>query len=336
MKTNQWSSTSNAVQKTWWNRPLWGERSLMETITASLFKESVPENTIFLHDRALREISQIAPSIEGLHDEKFGSQEFILLLKIRSYFLKGVRGYEGLEESSQILKVALEAKDSFLKIEETEFQFRSSVQQKFYQGIFNLLSQNTTQQQFQEETEFLAEKTVSKLTTEEGKNAIEAYSKELNTLASNHELGLKLLYLFKQSELADFSVLKKISDLVASFKKQELHNYKPILVEVKLNYELFEKLGNIIKVPEKKNNPDTYAKIIQYIALMNKHQHSYVQFEQLLSQLYNWETPYQTLKTLREEYHKTMYKQPKSFREKLPAIGLYHQYKPWLGLRREK
>lgn len=336
MKTNQQTNTSNVIQKPWWNRPLWGERTLIEAITASVFKELIPESTIFLHDRALGEVSKIAPSIERLHDEKFGSPEFILLLDIRSSFLKGIQGYEGLEESSEILKVALEAKDSFLKIEATEFKYRSSNQQKLYEEVFNLLSQNITKQQFQEQVQLSAQNTVPKLKTEEGKNAIEAYSQELKSLASNHELGLRLLYLFKQSDLADFSVLKKISELVTSFKKEELHNYKQILVEVKLKYELFEKLGHIIKVPEKQNNPDTYAKIIQYIALMNKHQNSYIQFEQLLYQLDKWETPYQTLKTLREEYPKTAYKQPKSFREKIPAFPLYQQYKPWLGLRKGK
>jgi hypothetical protein len=334
---NQNTSESNKYksQAPWWNRPLWGQRSLWEKLTARFLKESVPESTVFLHDRALRELTQIAPRIEGLNDRKFGSPEFILLLKLRSYFMRGVPGYEGLEESTEMLKGALEAKDSFLRIEETEFQFRSSAQQKFYQNIFDLLSKNLSQQEFQREATDIVEATIPKLKTEDGITAIRGYEKELNSLCLEHKLGLRLLYLFKQSDLVDFSILRKISNLVTSFQKEELHNYKQILVEIKLNYSLFEKLGKIIGITGKQNNPDTYAKMVQYIALMEKHKRSYSEFKQLLFHLSEWETPYQKLKTFREEYSPKEYKIPKSFREDLPGIELYEKYKSWLFLRQE-
>lgn len=317
----------------WWNRPLWGNRSLWNKLTARFLKESVPESTVFLHDRALRELTQIAPRIEGLHDKKFGSPEFVLLLKLRSYLIRGIPGYEGLEESTEMLKAALEAKDSFLRIEETEFQFRSPAQQKLYQDIFDLLSQNLSQEEFQRETTHLVESTIAKLKTEEGITAIRGYEKELNNLCLEHKIGLKLLYLFKQSDLVDFSVLRKISDIIDSFQKEELHNNKKVLVEVKLNYQLLEKVGEIIGITGKQNNPDTYAKMLQYIALMKKHKNSYVEFKQLLFHLSEWKDPYKTLKVFRDEYSPKEYKIPKSFREELPGLNFYEKYKSWLFLR---
>lgn len=337
MKSNSGDVTriNSTFQKPWWNRPLWGEQSMWERLTSVFIREIIPESSIFLHDRALAKIQKITPLIEGLYDDKFGHPEFILLLKIRAAFNRNLGEYQGLKEKSEMLQAALEAKDSFLNIEETEFQYRSYTQQIFYEEIFKLLEsleQQTISDDFDQAVQELTESTVQKLKTEEGAQAIRAYSKELQNLSSGHKLALRLLYLFKRYQLADFSILRKISDLVLTFTKKELHNSKQIFIEIKLNYSIFEKMGKIIGITGKKNNPDTYTKIIRYIALMEKHKDSYSQFKRLLSHLKEWKEPYDHLATLREEYPSKVYKIPKTFREKVPGIEMYERYQSSLSL----
>ena len=330
MKANQQTNGEKQLSGNWWNQPLWGEQTFLEKVMGVFWKEEIPESNIFLHNRALQGVEKITPVIEGLYDEKFGSPEFILLLQIRSSLLRGTKGYEGLEKSSKILKAAIDTKDSFLKIEAIEFQYRSSVQQQFYEKVFNLLDQKQSQENFQQQVKTLTEKIVSQLKTEEGKEAIQSYCKELLYLSSEHELALELLYRFKCLELSDFSVLRKIADLINQFKTKEIHNYKTLFVQVKVNYNLFEKLGELIQLTDKKNNPDSYAKLIQYLALIYKHKKSYIQFKELLCQLEKWETSYNELKTIRDSYPSAKYKRPKTFREKVPGLPLYERYQPWL------
>lgn len=334
MKSQESIQEHSNVNKPWWDAPLWGNNSLREKIVDFFHRELIPEETISLHDSTLEELKKYAPLVEGLDNAKFGNAEFILLLRIKSYFLKGTGHYAGLSEPNEMVHAAFEAKDSFLKIEQTEFQFRSYKQQDYYEEIFKLLEQNMTKVRFEQKVQVLAENTMQNLKTQEGVDAIRSYSQELKKLSYEHQLGLRLLYLFKKSELSDFSVLQKLSNLVNALKKEDLNDMKRILVQVKLNYTAFEKLGRIVGITGKNNTPETYAKIIQHIALTEKHKESYIQFQQLLFHLRKWENVYNTLTTLREEYPSKSYKQPKSFRETIPGTPLYKKYQPWLVLSR--
>ncbi|MDR9402816.1 MAG: hypothetical protein RI580_05190, partial [Halothece sp. Uz-M2-17] len=179
------------VEKPWWDSPLWGDYSFREKITTLFKREPIPDNSIFLHNRALTQLENIAPSMSGLDNAKFGHPEFLLLLKMRSSFLKGVGEYAGLYEANEMVHAALEAKDSFLKIEQTEFQFRSYNQQDYYEQVFKLLEQNMTKVSFEQKIQILAENTIQKLKTTEGIEAINSYSQELKRLSYEHQLGLR-------------------------------------------------------------------------------------------------------------------------------------------------
>lgn len=90
------------------------------------------------------------------------------------------------------------------------------------------------------------------ITTEEGRDAIDAYTKELNVL-SQYKLGLKLLSLFKQYELKDFSILKNIADIVEAFDGKDLVKSDDLISPVLENYESFEKLGPIYRHVSSRN-----------------------------------------------------------------------------------
>ena len=105
---------------------------------------------------------------------------------------------------------------------------------------------------------------------------------------------------------------------------------KALTCLVMANYDDFEALGDIIDVKGKKSNPDTYAKIIQYIALGERHKNSYGQFEQLINVMRQWYPIYQKIKDIREEYPRENYRQPKDFIKPIPGIDLYNKYRNYL------
>jgi len=116
----------------WWRRPLIGETSAWEKLKEIFFKPDVPHEQILEHDTAMQEAEKLANVIAKFDSEKFDDPEFILLVRTKHYLEREVPGYEGLEYSAQLLEAALQARNSFLGIEEIEFQYRGSLQQQFY------------------------------------------------------------------------------------------------------------------------------------------------------------------------------------------------------------
>ena len=315
--------------KHWWNRPLWGKKSMLQLLRSWLHKPQVSDGAIFHHNRELRQAQEIAKKAETIYSEKFSSEEFLLFVRIKGYLAAGVDEYEGLDNSAQLLKVAIETKNSFLTIEQIELRCRGSKQQEFYEFVVDLLGENLSKVEFRAQIQNKLAEVLPMMRTEEGRTALQSYLKELYTL-SEHELGLELLSLFKQYQLTDFSVLKTISDIVNSLEKKDLHDLKGLVVTVKVNYEVFEKLGQIIGVPRSKSEPSTYGKIIQYIGLTYKYQTSYSKFQELVAPLSEWQKHYQSVIGVRQEYPVGEYKQPKDFAQEIPGMNLYLKYKNYL------
>lgn len=68
-------------------------------------------------------------------------------------------------------------------------------------------------------------------------------------------------------------MLRVISDMVTYLQDKNMQNMKAMQDLVVKNEDVFIKLGRIIGVPKTKETPDTYARLLQYLALsknMNK------------------------------------------------------------------
>lgn len=148
------------------------------------------------------------------------------------------------------------------------------------------------------------------LNTEEGKTALLGYVKEINLIAEQ-QLGLKLLRLFKQYNLADYSILKTVSDIIDRLKGRDLRDSQELVGIVIENFEIFDKIAPIIEIPQGKSEPKTHANLIQYIGLINRHEKSYYDFSKLLEFLEKWQKPYRLLTTIRTEYTANNYRLPK-------------------------
>lgn len=231
-----------------------------------------------------------------------------------------------------MLNIAIDAKEIFLRIEATEFQYRGYAQQEFYQVVFDLLGKHLATGKFINEVNKLLEGVQQRLKTDEGQNALKSYFQDLEHLSSKHELGLKLLYLFKKYDFSDFSVIRTIDALVKYVQTINLEDKNTVKRVVKNNTELFEKVSHIIGLSEDNNHLETYTKLMQYVSLMDKHKETYQKFENLLSQLVVWEKAYYPLINIRNEYPAKNYQLPKTFRQPLPGLKIYQKYQQWLGI----
>ena len=264
-----------------------------------------------------------------IDNEKFGNDEFLVFIKIKYLLNKNLDEYAGLLQSIQLLQLAIDTKDSFIAIDQTELRYRGSKQQDFYQYIEELLANHSSTQSFRQNVQLKLSETIPQTKTEEGKIALNAYSKHLDRLSEN-ELGLKLLSLFKAYQLADYYVLREISELVQSLNKRDLQDYQALVSLVMTNYSSFEKLRKIISVSDKNNNPETYARMIQYIGLSYRHSLSYIKFEELMEITKRWFRPYQTALSIRAAHPPHQYKQPIDFAPEFLGEDVYFKYLKWL------
>ena len=300
-----------------------------DNIDEKFGKPKVPDGSIALHNKALKEITLIGNKAERINDDKFGNEEFILLIQIKIDIAKKTEGYPELSYRIELLKAAIIAQKSFLKLESTELRYRSRKQQEFYQYVAENLEEDIDKEAFAKKVKKKQIEVLPLITTDEGRDAIESYVKEIKNI-SQYDLGLKLLTLFKQYDLKDFSILKKVSDVVESLQGQDLLSPKNLVSLVLENYEAFEKLTPILGISEAESSPTTYARILQVIGLENRHGKAYLQFEQLVQLLKTWEKPDKTIKMVREEYTSNKYQIPSEFEQEIPGIDIYRKYAKYL------
>ena len=292
-------------------------------------KPKVPEGSITLHNKALQEITAIGNKAEKINDDKFGNEEFRLLLQIKIDIAKGTKDYKKFGYGVELLKAAIVAQKSFLKLESTELRYRSRKQQEFYRYVADNLKEDIDKEAFAKQVKKKQAEILPLINTEEGRSALESYIKEINNI-SKYELGLKLLALFKKYDLKDFSVLKKVSDVVERLQGQDLLSPKDLISLVLENYDAFEKLAPILDIPESELSPNIYARMLQFIGLENRHGKSYLQFKQLVELLKKWEKPYKTIKMVRKEYTSNKYQIPSEFEQQIPGKDVYQKYAEYL------
>lgn len=327
--------TSTNPKKAWWQKGVFSENGLIGKWFHRWFghlfrtREEISESTVFLYNRAMSDIRVLGKNMQIIDNEKFGNDEFLVFIKIKYLLNKNLDEYAGLLESIQLLQLAIDTKDSFIAIDQTELRYRGTTQQEFYQYTETLLGSYGDITSFRQNIQLKLSEVIPQTKTDEGKVALNAYSKHLNRL-SEHELGLKLLSLFKAYQLADYSVLREISELVQRLDKNDLQDYKTLISLVMTNYSSFEKLRKIISVSDKNNNPETYARMLQYIGLSYRHGLSYIKFEELMGITKRWFRPYQTALSIRAAHPPHQYKQPIDFAPEFMGEEIYFKYLKWL------
>ncbi|WP_069791149.1 hypothetical protein A5482_003760 [Cyanobacterium sp. IPPAS B-1200] len=317
------------IEKPWWNRPLWGDRTMVEKLESIIHKdqEKIPDEVIKHHEQVMSELKILTPIGRALDNPKFIEPEFVTFFNITNLFAQEIGEYKGLRNYVALFRVAIEAQSTFLKIEQIELSHRSSKQQELYQFVLNKLEQKINAEEFIEALNAEKELILTGIKTEEGKFAVNSYVETLTAAARQDELALKLLYLFKKYNLEDFSLLKTVSDMIDYLLTKNLQNFEEIVSFVKINGEKFIKLSNIIEIPAENTNDEDFARMFQYIALKRKYQDLYVQFQRLLELLTLWNSFYETAKDIRSHYPLTEFDHPAEFEKPIPGEDLYFRYK---------
>ncbi|WLT38734.1 hypothetical protein NON20_02755 [Synechocystis sp. B12] len=268
--------------------------------------------------------------MDVLHKEDFlRNEEFCILVKLRYLLDNGIEEYAGINESIQLLKASIEAKGSFVVIDQTERSFRGGKQQQFYQFVEGLLTDFVSTEDFQDRLSQQLRETLTQIKTQEGQVALRNYTEQLQKLAER-PLALKLLSLFKSYNLADYSLLRQISELVQQLSKKDVRDYQSLKPLIMANYRTFESLGKIISLPPQRSNPDTFMRMIQVLVLEYKYQLPFVQLANLLMVIKRWYQPYQNIIAVREQYPPHRYEQPPDFQTSIPGEAIFLKYKTWL------
>jgi hypothetical protein len=305
--------------------------SWVAKLTDRFQKPRALESDEFLHQRAFEKLTAIADKAEDIHAHKFGGAEFAVFVKIKSYIAREMGEYAGLDECIEMMNVAIHTQTSFSTIDGSESRYCSSTQQELYKFVNALLPQGLPAEEFKQKIEAKLEEVLPLLKTEEGKVALQAYTKEMGKV-SEHPLGLKLLLLFKQYQFDDFSTLRSVANTVGQLVQEDLLNLDSLLLLVMVKYDIFEKLGPIIGIPEQYNRPETYSKILQYIGLKNGHEASYAKFQDFLLLIQEWGIQYKTIDNVRQKYNAKEFRLPKNFTATIPGEELYKKYKDSLQL----
>ncbi|MGK7946226.1 MAG: hypothetical protein AB4058_17330 [Microcystaceae cyanobacterium] len=310
----------------WWHTPVTEVGNVITSLFSRSPQKEISEEVMLLHNRDMIDVRVFAKTAEAIDNDKFCKAEFLHYVRQRYSVNKGINGYEGLKDSIELLQVAIEAKDSFIAIDQTESKYRSSIQQKLYRCVEEQLAASVSKDVFHKIVFDKLEEILPKIKTEEGKKALQDYAGHLARLSEN-QLGLKLLSLFKTYQLADYSVLQIISQILQKLSKQDTLNEDNLLKIVKVNYPIFIKLRRIIGLSPVQSTPETYTKILNYIGLSYRHALSYHQFDQLLQVMRQWVKPYYVVDGIRKEHPPRDYTQPKEFAEQIPGLALYMKYK---------
>ncbi|MBJ7899441.1 MAG: hypothetical protein GC158_05895 [Cyanobacteria bacterium RI_101] len=323
--------TSADAQSTqpWWNRPVTGEGGLLSDLLKKSGKQDVPESAITQWKRQMLDIRVFAKTAEAIDSDKFGAEEFLMFVKTKYMLSKGIGEYAGLYESARLLQLAINAKDSFIAIDQTELRYRGYKQQDFYQFIEGLLKTGADPQSFRQQVTEKAGELVIQIKTSEGQEAIQSYVEHLDQISEN-EFGLKLLALLKTFQLTDYSVLRTVADLILNIESHHIYNINQLANIVAQNLNQFEKLSKIIELSDSQNNPQSYAAIVQYIILSHQHEISYLKFNELMRVLRKWYRYYQSLREILDNHPANQFKQPPEFAEAIPGETLYVKYLKWL------
>lgn len=318
----------NHISKPWWNRPLWGDKSMLEKLESIIHKphDTIPPEVIEHHQRVFAELKILTPIAKALDNQDFNNPEFLEFVHISQLFADEIGEYKGLKNYVSLFRVAVEARNSFLKIEQIELSYRSTKQQEMYRFLLELLEQQLDSQTFIKSLDEKRQKILPEIQTEEGKEAINVYTDTLQNLARQDELGIKLMYLFKKYQLENFSLLKIVSEIVQYLQGRNLRDFNDIKILVRANQELFAQLGRIIELPLEKTREDDYARMLQYIAMKQKYRELYIQFLRLLEVMTQWNHFYSIIKDLREHYSPEKFEIPPEFNTPIPGSEIYAKY----------
>ena len=200
-----------------------------------------------------------------------------------------------------------------------------------YQFVADNITDNVDKDAFRDRVKRKLSEILPLVNSEQGRNALKSYVQEVEKI-SQHDLGLKLLSLFKEYELDDFTILRTISNLVEQVKAQDILTDKNLMILVLGNYEMLEKIAPVLGIAVENVKPAFFTKILQYMGLVRRYENAEMHFQSLVKTIRQWQKPFNSLKIIRQQYYNSEYHLPKGFYQEIPGLNIYHKYKSYLSL----
>ncbi|MGK7932558.1 MAG: hypothetical protein AB4041_14145 [Microcystaceae cyanobacterium] len=292
-------------------------------------QETVSYKTIDLHDEAMAKLTKINHSGSRLESQRFDQQDFIHLSLLHIQVMKDTGDYQGIAESAKHFQTIMAIKKREEKMSYIELNHHGSIQQNFYQYWSKLLESTIDIKQIRKHIQQQLTDYLPKVQTEEGKASLQKYVKLIYQLLEfpYQPFSLRLYQSLQNTDGIEYQALSTITTSLADLSDAEMTNLKSLTCFVIANRDIFDLIGKQINLPKQYQQPQTYAKILQYYAMSDRYQASLVIFDQLLETLEQWYEPYQVVKGIRMEYPACEYQQPPSFQRKIPGLALYLKYK---------
>lgn len=317
-------------QQPWWNRPLLGEKTLIDYMLMSTDnKQEIPQHTIYLHNKVWQKLELLTTTLKALLSEKFSNQDFLIFARIKGYLVKNFsQKNHYFNEISKFLINIINNLNDLHKLAEIEQKLTGENCQQFSQFVEHCLTENLSKVMFQETIRKQLELIMFNLSDHE-LHLLRKFSNQIY-IVSELPNCLENFFLLKKLQLDDWLLFNQIANFAQKDQQNDFGELKSFILLVNAHTDWFKKLGEFFNILDDKKDSITYARILQYLALLYKYEASYKQFREFLKYLAQWEKTYYYIIALKEEYPINNYHYPRNFHQNIPGFEIYKVYHDYL------
>ncbi|MEY2984982.1 MAG: hypothetical protein RLZZ568_1599 [Cyanobacteriota bacterium] len=305
-----------------------GEEGLYQAVLGILgqAKPRVSASDLFLYNKAFQDIEKIAQQAISINSDKFSQSEFVLFAKVQYGFNDPSGNYRELQPYLGRLKSAFKAKRIYTTLNQFEMGCVGIKQQIFYDYCHQLLQQNLRGDALTTQVTAKLTELIPLVKTDTGKANLTTYAEVINRLALD-PMAIAMINDFKAEKAGYYTAVKAIVDVMERLQEADVSDLHAIMQATMANYDDFDVLADSIDLPAAKRSPDTYARLLQYLALEKRHQLSFIQFQGLVDVLRQWHKPFRVLMDIRQQYPAKQFRQPAVFTLPIPGLSLYQKHR---------
>lgn len=332
-KMNTELSVEETINKPWWNRPLVGDKPLVDYFFKKYSRLQICPEIISLHDYYLERLEKVSVTLKALFNQKFTYSDFLIYARLEGYFQKYCQTKKHyFLVGKEFFAVILNNLDVLKNISKIEAKYRNPILIDFYQSVANLTKENHHRLIFQEKLIKLHYQIKEELNDTLEKKALDNYLGYFISISEVENL-IYFLDLLRVNNLNNWDIFAKINSFIQETKKDTLEDVKPFLFFTKTEEDFFRAIAfQIIKIKEDDETTMlNIAKTFQYVALADKYENLYTQFQLFLKCLSKWEKIYYDIIALRKNYPINQFIIPPSFKAKLSGFELYKSYHDYLN-----
>lgn len=332
-KMNAELAIEEKIEPPWWNRPLIGDKPLVNYLFRQYCRIEICPEIISLHDYHLEKLESVSITLKALFNQKFTYSDFLIYARLEGYFQKYCQTKKHyFLVGKEFFKTVLGNLNHLKSILKIEVKYQTPILNRFYASVDNLVKENHHKLIFQEKLIKLHYHVKQQLELAEEIKAIDTYLGHFISISEVENL-LYFFDLIKVNNLTDWDIFFKIKNFIANTENQMIEDVKPFLLFTNTEAEFLGAIASkIIKIKEDDESKlINIAKIFQYIALGDKYEHLYTQFELFLKCLGKWERIYYDVMGIRKNYPINQFIIPPSFKGKLPGFDLYKSYHDYLN-----